>query len=276
MRRRTRKIWAGMGLAVAAGHAPAVLAQGHTGHGAVAPPASASDGNVIAPAQGGETYLTDGGPRDTRIRIYRDIILIRGHLLVGSELVELGLWDEALPHFLHPTEELYGGMERYIKLHHVTPFDRQLKAQAQAVKARNKPALQQAARLVDERLTVALAAFRRFMTGRPFSAYTMETLVEVLRAAQGEYETSFEQGRIAKPVEYQDGRGFALYAERLLAGMREELAQRDAAGLPLVSAAFERVKAAWPTPTAPEAPPIEQQALKVRIDEFAKAAARYY
>ena len=39
------------------------------------------------------------------------LALIRGHLLVGDELVKAGQWDAAMPHFLHPTEELYGGIK---------------------------------------------------------------------------------------------------------------------------------------------------------------------
>ena len=36
------------------------------------------------------------------------IALMRGHLLVGDELVKQQQWNAALPHFLHPSEEIYG------------------------------------------------------------------------------------------------------------------------------------------------------------------------
>src|SRR5207237_143907 len=35
------------------------------------------------------------------------ISLLRGHLLVGDELVKQKQWNAALPHFLHPIEEIY-------------------------------------------------------------------------------------------------------------------------------------------------------------------------
>ena len=66
------------------------------------------------------------------------------------------MWDEALPHFLHPTEELYGGMEKYIKLHNIRPFRLELQALAQAVKAKRKGAYEQALKVVDQRLERAL------------------------------------------------------------------------------------------------------------------------
>src|SRR5688572_25751475 len=199
---RNRRLWIGIGTATLAGAvASGAVAQEakHPGHKEHANTSEPGSPNMLAAPQAGEAYLTDGGPRDTRIRIYRDIALMRGHLRVGDELIREDRWEDALPHFLHPTEELYGVMERYIKLHHVTPFDRQLKTQGQAVKAKNKGAYVQAAQIVDERLTGALNAFKRFMVGAPYSSYTVRTLVEVLKVAQAEYEASIEGGTFTKP-----------------------------------------------------------------------------
>ena len=73
-------------------------------------------------------------------RFYRDIELIRGHLLVGNELVEAGRWADALPHFLHPEEEIYSGLREGLKTYKVSPFLTALKALTQTVKAKNKEA----------------------------------------------------------------------------------------------------------------------------------------
>ena len=161
MARRTRKLWVGIGAASMVGIAGTatgvtVANAQHAGkHGAsqVSGASEAGTGGALAPAQGGEAYLTDGGPRDTRIRIYRDIALMRGHLLVGGELIEQDLWDEALPHFLHPTEELYGLMEHYIKLHKVTPLrPGAAGAGARPSRPSARAAYAQAAKVVDARL----------------------------------------------------------------------------------------------------------------------------
>jgi hypothetical protein len=230
----------------------------------------------MASPKAGEAYLTDGGPKDTRIRIYRDIALMRGHLLVGAELIELGLWDEALPHFLHPTEELYGLMERYIKLHGVTPFDRQLKAQGQAVKARNKAAYQQAAKVVDERLAGALTSFRRFMTVQPFTSYTMRTAVEVLKIAQSEYEASIEGTTFAKPVEYQDSRGFVLHVERVLKAQEADYRRIDSARFDRLLSLLVDLERAWPSPMPPPAPVVPVEAVAAGVKAFEMAAERFY
>src|SRR5262245_36671482 len=165
MARLTRKLWVGIGAATIAGGSLAAGAAAQDPHKAHQPAAPGGmDAATKTPDPGGEAYLTDGGPRDTRIRFYRDIELMRGHLLVGGQLIELELWDEALPHFLHPTEELYGLMEKYIAAHGMQPFKRELQALAQTVKAKRRGAYEQASKVVDQRLDAALAIARKFMT----------------------------------------------------------------------------------------------------------------
>jgi hypothetical protein len=272
----SRKVWLGIGIAtLVGGSATPGLAQ-HSGHGTKAKAPPSADGATMAAPQSGETYLTDGGPKDTRIRIYRDIALMRGHLLVGAELVALGRWDEALPHFLHPTEELYGLMERHIKLHKVTPFDRQLKQLAQAVKAQNLAAYRQAARVVDERLTNALTSFRRFMQGAPFTSFTMQTVVEVMKVVAHEYEAAIEDGRFAKPVEYQDSRGFLLYAERLVETHRSDLEKIDKPALEALVAIIAGIKPSLPTALPPERPLMSVKELSEKIEAFEKRAGRFF
>jgi hypothetical protein len=274
MKTLSRKVWLGLGAASLAGAAYSPAAQAQHAH-TTPPPATAKDGQ-IAPAQGGEAYLTDGGPKDTRIRIYRDIELMRGHLRVGKELIDAGLWDEALPHFLHPTEELYGAMERYIKLHKVTPFDKQLKALAQAVKAKNKAAYEPAAKLVEQRLAAALIVFKRFMGGKPMTSFTMQTIVETLKVSHSEYESAFENGKLAKPVEYQDSRGFTMVSAELLDAQAPELKKIDAAQFAELQRMLAELRLAWPTPVPPDVPVAGADKIGAQVDAFAKAAERFY
>jgi hypothetical protein len=261
---RTRKLWVGIGVATLTGAAATVdlAAQdpGHKAHGQ--PPPAQKDGPKAG--EGGEAYLTDGGPRDTRVRFYRDIELMRGHLLVGRQLIEMDLWDEALPHFLHPAEELYGQIERYIELHRMRPFRRELDALAQAVKARRKGAQEQAAKVVERRLEAALDTARRYMT--PNRSFTIRSAIEVLRVAQSEYEASMEDGRFVKPVEYQDSRGFVWRAERMIEDAAAGLI--DVASPKKVREAFARLKTAWPAPMPPPQPVLEVGQISVLISDI--------
>jgi hypothetical protein len=275
MAKLTRKVWIGIGVATIAGASFAGATAAQTPHKAhdQAPPPAGKGAATANPDQGGEAYLTDGGPRDTRIRFYRDIALMRGHILVGGELIELGLWDEALPHFLHPTEELYGVMEKYIKMHDIRPFRHELQALAQAVKAKRKGAYEQALKVVDQRLEGALAVARRFMT--PLLGFTARTAAETLKVALTEYESSIEDGRFAKPVEYQDSRGFVWQAERMLQASAAELGKADAAAFARIRSALSELKTAWPAPMPPEKPIIEPGKMSALISDIELHASRY-
>jgi hypothetical protein len=269
MARLTRKLWVGIGC-VAIGGVP-VAAAAQAGHGTAAPPAAA--GAAQALTEGGEAYLTDGGPADTRIRFYRDIELMRGHLLIGRQLIEGNLWEEALPHFLHPTEELYGRMERHIATHNIRPFRHELLALAQAVKARRMGAYRQALSVVEERLDAALAVAKRFM--HPLGPFIARTASEVLKAALSEYQTSLSGGRFANPVEYQDSRGFVWRADAMLEEGARELAGRDGAALARIRASLARLKSAWPAPTPPPAPVLQADEVAGLIADITSDAARF-
>ena len=277
MAKLTRKLWIGLGAVSIATVPLSDLARAQDpSHGGHQPaksqePSAAASSNA---AEGGEAYLRDGGPKDTRIRFYRDISLMRGHLLVGDQLIEKGLWDEALPHFLHPTEELYALLEKYIKLHKITPFNRDLEALAQTVKAKRKGAYDQRLRVVDQRLTGALDTAKRFMTP-PLRTFTVRTAIEVLRTAQSEYEEAIEDGKFTKPVEYQDSRGFVLQSERMLEAVAAELAGIDAADWAKVRAELQRLKAAWPDVLPPPAPLLAPGEISALISDIELHATRF-
>lgn len=276
MTKLTRKLWIGLGAVSIAAVPLSELARAqdnsHGGHQPAKSQApSAASSNA---AEGGEAYLRDGGPKDTRIRFYRDIALMRGHLLVGDQLIEKGLWDEALPHFLHPTEELYALLEKYIKLHKITPFNRDLASLAQAVKAKRKGAYDQRLKVVEQRLTGALDTAKHFMTP-PLRAFTVRAAIEALRSAQSEYDEAIEDGRFTKPVEYQDSRGFVLQSERMLEAIAHELAGIDADGLSKLRADFARLKAAWPDVLPPPAPLLAPAEISALIAEIERDAKRF-
>jgi hypothetical protein len=276
MAKLTRKLWVGIGAATIAGASMTGVPQAqHGAHGQKDAPKAAQEGSAAAnPAEGGEAYLTDGGPQDTRVRFYRDIELMRGHLRVGQELIALDLWDEAVPHFLHPTEELYNLLEKYIKLHKMTPFKRDLEALAQTVKAKRKGAYEQALKVVDRRLTDSLNAAKKFMTPSP-RRFTVETAVEVLRVAQSEYEASIENGKIALPVEYQDSRGFVWQAESMLEAAAPELQRIDKDAYAAVRESLAKLKTAWPAPMPPEKPVMEPGEVSALISNIELHVSRY-
>lgn len=265
---KRRKIWFGLGAAVmvtsgvAAGEtappvdqmaasAPLRLAQAGQAQGGHAPAGAAASqgGEGEGGGEGGAAYDAGLAPA---LRFYRDIELMRGHLLIGGELVQQGRWAEALPHFLHPSEELYGKVRADLKTYEVAPFTVALKALAQTVKAKNEGAYRSALAALEERLAQADRGVRAKQSDWP--PFVIDTVLEMLRVATNEYEEAIDKGRIAKAVEYQDARGFVWEAERLLNTVAADLERKDAEAFKGVQALFAELRKAWPQAVAPKAP----------------------
>src|SRR3984893_6221339 len=76
--------------------------------------------------EGGETKSLANLPAELAFAVR--IALLRGHLLVGDELVQQQQCNAALPHFLHPTEEIYGDLKDQLADYKVPAFYAALKA----------------------------------------------------------------------------------------------------------------------------------------------------
>ena len=273
MKSKTR-IWLGVGAFVVAG----------TGSASAEPPAMADDVSGIAltralsdvsaakkhgHGEGGERAATkkqggeggeggeEGGAKgsaalppdlDFALRIAQ----MRGHLLIGDELVKQGQWAAALPHFLHPSEELYGPIRGKLKDYNTPQFATALKLLATAVKQKKGgDDYATASKTVEDALAAADAGVKAKQAGDGFQ---VETALELLKSATGEYQQALARGRIAKPVEYQDSRGFVWQAEKMVESLGSALEKKDAAALKHVRDGFAELKRAWPAAMPPKTP----------------------
>ena len=252
------KVWVGLGAAGLVG-AGAV--------GALAVPAAAplptsvcGSPFVLAAGEGGEGAVKPGLP--PRLAFMRELALVRGHLHVANELVDAGRWHQARPHAGHPAKENYAGLAPSLATYGIAPFLAALRAYEAAVKAEDKARYAAAWGDLDARLAEAERKVAAGAEARP--RFLVETALEVLNAAAGEYEQAVEKGRFAKVVEYQDGRGFTAHAQRLMeAGLSEGGA--DAATMAGVREAFAELKKAWPTPVAPARPVMDAGAVLANV-----------
>lgn len=263
------KIWLGVGAFVLAGTgatgAVSPLAtetmSGERGLSALSPdaamPPAASPGVVIAQhaghdaGEGGESQSLANLPPDLAFAVR--VTLLRGHLLVGDELVRQQQWNAALPHFLHPTEEIYGDIRDQLAGYRVPPFDGSLKALSDVVKAKKGGAeYAKALKAVHDALGAADAGMKAKHSDWP--GFVVEAAVEALKAATGEYQQAVVGGKIAKPVEYQDARGFILQADRMIESVAPDLQRKDSAALDQVRAGLADLKKAFPSPMPPRTP----------------------
>jgi hypothetical protein len=180
------------------------------------------------------------------------IAQIRGHLLVGDELVKQGQWAAALPHFLHPSEELYGPIRGSLKAYNTPQFSSALKLLATTVKQK-KGGDDYAAALkgVEDALTAADAGIK---AKQPGDGFTVESALELLKSSTNEYQQAIVKGRIAKPVEYQDSRGFVWQADKMIESIAPALEKKDAAALKSVRDGLAELKKAWPDAMPPKVP----------------------
>src|SRR5882672_1116053 len=181
--------------------------------------------------EGGEEGGAKGGaalPPDLDFAL--KIAQIRGHLLVGDELVKQGQWAAALPHFLHPSEELYGPIRGRLKDYQTPQFSSALKLLSNAVKAKKGGEdYDKAFKAVEEALTAADAGLK---TKQPnWDSFAVETALELLKSSTGEYQQAIVKGRIAKPVEYQDSRGFVWQSEKMIESVAPALEKKSADAL---------------------------------------------
>jgi len=269
-KRSKTKIWLGVGAFVVAGasgtaaETPALRAPSSPSVSDLAPArvlgsdfsAAAKKHQHAAPArkQGGEAGEAGGKqqnlPPDLDFAL--KIAQIRGHLLVGDELVQQGQWNAALPHFLHPTEELYGPIRGKLKDYGTPPFESALKALAATVK--QKKGGDDYARALSGVNDALAATDAGVKAKQPSDGFSVETALELLMSATNEYEEAIVKGRIAKPVEYQDSRGFVWQAETMIEAHAAALEKQDAAALKAVRDGFAELKKTWPAAMPPKTP----------------------
>jgi tetratricopeptide (TPR) repeat protein len=202
---------------------------------------------------GGEGGAKGGAQLPPDLDFALKISQIRGHLLVGDELVKQGQWAAALPHFLHPSEELYGPIRGKLKDYQTPQFSSALKLLSNAVKAKKGGEdYDKALKAVEEALAAADAGLKSKQPN--WDSFEVETALELLKSSTGEYQQAIVKGRIAKPVEYQDSRGFVWQSEKMIESVAPALEKKNADALKAVRDGFAELKKAWPAAMAPKTP----------------------
>jgi hypothetical protein len=220
--------------------------------------------------EGGETQAIAKLPPDLAFGVR--IALLRGHLLVGDELVKQQQWNAALPHFLHPTEEIYGDIKEKLAEYKVPPFDAALKALADVVKGKKGGEYAKARKPVDDALAAAEAGMKEKQADWP--GFVTEVAIESIKTAANEYEGAIVNGRIAKPVEYQDARGFIWQADRMIESVAADLQKKDADALKQVRAGLAELKKVFPAAMPPRTPVKDHAAMLAIVARIELAAGK--
>jgi hypothetical protein len=286
------KIWLGVGAFVVVGAGAVDPLGAQTAAGLSAPTESKSSAAAPGMSAGrliiaqhaehapkvGEAGGEEGGEKGVanlppELAFAARIALLRGHLLIGDELVKQQQWNAALPHFLHPGEEIYGDIKDQLADYKVPPFEAALKTLAAAVKAKKGGnEYTKALKAVNDALAAADAGMKAKQSNWP--GFVVEAAVEALKTAAGEYQAAIVGGRITKPVEYQDARGFILQAERMIESVAPDLQKKDPAALQDLRTALAELRKAFPSPMPPRAPVKDHGAVLADVSRIELAAGK--
>jgi hypothetical protein len=179
--------------------------------------------------------------------------LMKGHMLVAKELLDLKKPDQAEPHIGHPVEEIYVDVEDQFKERNVPDFKAKLISLQDLVKSKPNDAqigsqFEAAMQAVDS----AIAALPE--TQRQSPEFALKVINGLLDTANSEYQASIANGKIAAVIEYQDSRGFVNYADTLEKNISDKLTKQNSDAQKAIAQTMTQLKTAWPAAIAPATP----------------------
>ncbi|MBE9163422.1 MULTISPECIES: helix-hairpin-helix domain-containing protein [Microcoleaceae] len=195
--------------------------------------------------------------------------LMKGHLLVAKELLDAGKPDQAEPHIGHPVEEIYADVEDQLNERKVPEFKTTLIKLQDLIKAGAKDPAEVNAEFNTSMQAVdgAIAALPEAQRQDP--KFVLQVINGLLDTANSEYGAAVANGKISAVIEYQDSRGFVMYAETLYQNIAAQVAKTNPDIDKAIVANMTELKANWPTAIAPPAPvkTTEQVAVLIKAIE---------
>ncbi|GBE90880.1 DNA uptake protein [Nostoc cycadae WK-1] len=195
--------------------------------------------------------------------------LMKGHLLVAQELLDKNLPKQAEPHIGHPVEEIYVDVEEQLNERKVKEFKTTLVGLQDLVKSNPKNAkvktdFTASVQSVDGAIAVLPEAQRT----KP--GFVLQVINELLDSANSEYGAAIADGKIAAAIEYQDSRGFVLYANDLYKGISSQVAQDSPDAHKAIETSLSELTKVWPSAIPPAKPvktPVEVTQLIKTIEQ---------
>lgn len=199
--------------------------------------------------------------------------LMKGHMLVAKELLDLKKPDQAEPHIGHPVEEIYADVQDQLQERKVPEFKKQLISLQDLVKSKpNDPQLttqfEAAVKAVDQ----AIAALPE--TQRQSPKFTLQVINGLLDTANSEYGAAIANGKISAAIEYQDSRGFVTYAGTMIGSISEQLSKQNADVQKAIADNMTQLKAAWPAPIPPATPVLATEKVTQLVKAIEKDAQK--
>lgn len=193
--------------------------------------------------------------------------LMKGHLLVAKELLDLQKPAQAEPHIGHPVEEIYVDVEDQLNERKVPEFKTSLISLQDLVKAKSAKIdtnFTEAVKSVDN----AIAALPE--TQRSSPEFVLQVINGLLDTANSEYTAAIANGKISAAIEYQDSRGFVNYADELYKGISSQVAAANADSDKSIASNMSELSKNWSSvipPATPVNPPTQVTQLIKTIEQ---------
>jgi Helix-hairpin-helix motif len=199
-----------------------------------------------------EDIVLTGEARDVDYMV--KLGLMKGHLMVAKELLDLKQVAQAEPHIGHPVEEIYADVEDQLKERKVPEFKTPLISLLDLVKAGAKDTAKVNTNFAASMKSVDGAIDMLPATQRTSSQFALQVINGLLDTAGAEYVAAIANGKITQVVEYQDSRGFVVYANQLYKAIEPQLKKDNPAAATAIGTNLVNLTKAWPTAIAPAAP----------------------
>jgi DNA uptake protein ComE-like DNA-binding protein len=180
--------------------------------------------------------------------------LMKGHLFVAKELLDLNKPKDAEPHIGHPVEEIYTDVADQLNERKVKEFKTTLITLEDLVKAGAKDNAKVTTNFKESMQSIdgAIAALPE--TQRKSPAFVLQVINGLLDTANSEYGAAITDGKIKAAIEYQDSRGFIVYADTLYQGIAATMAKDSPDEHKVIVENMKQLKTAWPAAIPPATP----------------------
>lgn len=180
--------------------------------------------------------------------------LMKGHLFVAKELLDLKKPKDAEPHIGHPVEEIYTDVADQLNERKVKEFKTTLITLEDLVKAGAKDNAKVTTNFKESMVAIDSAISALPETQRKDPKFVLQVINGLLDTANSEYGAAITDGKIKAAIEYQDSRGFIAYANMLYQGITPLMVKDHPADHKTITENLKLLTAAWPTPMPPATP----------------------
>jgi DNA uptake protein ComE-like DNA-binding protein len=180
--------------------------------------------------------------------------LMKGHLIVAKELIDLKKIDLAEPHIGHPVEEIYADVAEQLNERKVKEFKTPLIALHDQVKSGGKDIAKLNTDFSTSMKSIDSAIAGLHTTQLKSPGFVLQVITGLLDSANSEYGAAVANDKIAQAVEYQDSRGFVAYSQELFKSIQPQFTTSNAATATSIAKSLTDLAKAWPAPIPPAAP----------------------